>query len=333
MTLRRLHLDVYGVTATLTGHAEALDALAAHFWAYRSTSPKKPDIRIELTYGDPVLDMPKRTIADQVVDRGIVYNEDTVAWIDHYGYAVSRYDFARESGIIVAPQVADLVELGYLMLHSRLGRLLETRQGLYRLHCLGVAAAGRAALALSPSGGGKSSLALAVLRRTELRLLGDDMVLVDRSGHAHPFHFPIGVTSPDAARDWGQIRPFSRRLHPPKWLLELEGIQDRLTHEPVSVDLLLLAKRVSRPPSTIRPAPRRRIVGALWRDLVVGLGLPQVLELVARRGARDLARLVPTAARRSRAALAVARTARSAVLELADPDSAADELARELRRP
>jgi hypothetical protein len=74
------------------------------------------------------------------------------------------------------------------------------------------------------------------------------------------------------------------------------------------------------------PLSRWDVQAALWRDLVIGLGLPQVLELVARRGAKDLGSLLPTAVRRARAAAALGRGARGALLEVATPESAAELL-------
>jgi hypothetical protein len=226
--------------------------------------------------------------------------------------------------------VEDLVELGYLIVHSRLGEHLE-RRGYCRLHCAGLALGPQAALILAPSGGGKSTLTLAALAQPELRILGDDMVLIDRRGLAHPFPSPIGVPRPEVGRTFGRTRRFSRRLHPEKWLLELDGIADRLERGPLEVAWIFLAHRVSQPPTVLAEASPGQVASTLFRDLVIGLGLPQVLELVARRGVRDLARLAPSAGRRLVAATALARRAHGAVLEIHDPERAMDLVLERLR--
>ena len=67
----------------------------------------------------------------------------------------------------------------------------------------------------------------------------------------------------------------------------------------------------------LEPLPRWRGAGALVRDLVVGLGVPQVAELVLTHGARSLPGLAPTAASRLAAAGAFLARAQPLRLDLA----------------
>jgi hypothetical protein len=326
-----LSLDVYGVTVTLRGDAEALAGLRRHFAAFVAEGPIDAALTIALERRAPRLDMPARLRAEQILERGIVYNDGPRTWVDHHGAALSHYDFARERGAVLAPDPVDLVELGYLMVHSRLGVLLEAR-GFARLHALGLALGSCAALVLCPSGGGKSRLAIAALARGGVELLGDDIVLLDREGRAHGFPQPLGIPRPEAAQGLGPAVSFVRRHHPPKWLIELGPLEPRLARGPKRVALIALCRRVSAAPSRLLPASRAALLGELWRDMVIGLGLPQVFELVARRGARDLGKLGPSALLRGRRALSVARGARGVVLEVFDPESAIDALHAELER-
>jgi hypothetical protein len=330
--VKLLALDVYGVAIDVRGDPDALEALTAHFVHYvANAAGRAAAFTVELLREAPRLDVPGRLAADQVVDRGIVYNQGEVTWVDHHGYATSRYDFAAERGTIRAPRVDDLVELGYLMVHSRLGVHLEKR-GLFRLHCLGIALGDRAALVLTPSGGGKSRLALAALTHSQASLLGDDVVLVDEDGKVRGFHSPLGVSSSEQGQSLGTVRSFHRRLHPPKWIVELDRLGPRLTDGPLAVRLIAIARRVSEGPSALVSASRSTLAQALGRDLVVGLGIPQVIELVARRGARDLLRMTPTLLRRARAATALGRGARAATLEVESPETAIAALVAELER-
>ncbi len=329
--METLCLDVQGVTARLTGDADALDELAAHFFAYRAGAVSAPDLVIHFVRGAGVVEGGERLRADQVLDRGLVYNAGKVTWVDHHGHGVTRYDFGAERGAITAPETDDLVEMGYLMLHSRIGVLLE-RRGFVRLHCVGLELGGRAALLLGPSGAGKSTLALAALRRADVRLLGDDMVLIDASGKASSFHSPVGGASADALRAFGAVRPFRRRHHPPKWTLDLAATSHRRADGPCSVALIAELARVNRGPSRLEPLSRADTGRILFRDLVIGLGLPQVFELVARRGARDLVSLAPSAFRRVRAAERLLFTARGARLEVSNPDEALELVVRALAR-
>ncbi len=325
-----VRLNVHGVTVELEGDPGALDELRAHFsWFVVDAGTRSPDVSVELLRAPGRVDSSKRLLADQVLERGIVYNEGDVTWVDHHGHGVSRYDFGSERGRICAPERDDLVELGYLMVHSRLGVLLE-RRGFVRLHALGLSLAGSAAVVLTPSGGGKSHLALALLQRGEVELLGDDIVLVDRSAKAYPFPHPIGIPTERATRGLGRARAFHRRHHVPKWILELDPSRAKLADRPAPIVRVVLARRTNRGPSRLVPITRSAVVSALFRDMVIGLGLPQVVELLARHGASDLVRLLPSAARRARVAAAVGARAQGRLLELGDAESAVELLHSDL---
>lgn len=328
-----MQLDIYGIRVLVEGDADAQAALRVHFSTFLAKSPGsgEAEVSVELRRAAPTLPSDIRLKADQVLERGVVYNSGPLTWVDHHGLALTHYDFARERGRVTALDPNDLVELSYLMIHSRVGVLLE-RRGFVRVHALGVAERGRAAVVVTPSGGGKSRLALGVLRRTQALLLGDDMVLIDRAARAYPFPHPIGLSRPDSAVGLGRAAPFVRRQHPTKWLLELDSLEHRLAVDPHPVMLLALYRRVSSPPSRVLPATRGSAAAALFRDMVVGLGLPQVLELVARQGAMDLPKLLPTGVKRSLAAFTLLKQARPIVLEVCDPEEAAEVLVRELER-
>jgi len=305
--MERCRFSVQGVVVDLRGDAEPVRRLAVHFAGFPRSAAPESAITLELRQAKPALEaaLPRRLRADQVVPRGVVYNLGRQTWVDHFGRALSCYDYRTEHGTITSEHVADLVELGYLMLNSRLGPHLE-RRGFVRVHAIGVAHAGRAALVLAPSGGGKSTLALELLRIPALQLLGDDVVLLDVAGNAHSFAMPLGIDAPSRAEGLGRPVPFERRLHPPKWIISLEeGLIERFATVPVPVRLVAQLARVSAAPT-------------------------QVLELVARRGAVDLWRMAPSMVRRALYCVPLLRQARPVLLEAHDAASAASALLREL---
>lgn len=323
-----IRFDVHGVRIELRGDADACAALSVHFSAFRDVdaSHAEPAITLELRREPPSLPLPDGHASDQVVDRGVVYNVGPVTVVDHHGYGATVYDFERDRGYVVALETSDLVELGYLAVSSRLGVHLE-RHGLTRVHGVGIELAGRGALLLAPSGGGKSTIARALRRHTSVRVLGDDVVLLDARGRMLPFPTPIGLTRPEQAEGLGTPTAFPRRLHPPKWVLPVESDPSRSLRMPVHVTWVVLLNRAHGETVRMFPAATSRIGAALFRDAVVGLGLPQVLELVARHGASDLVHQAPSAIRRSRAVLALLSTSRGARLQLGRPEDAARKLA------
>lgn len=326
--------DIYGVRIALGGDAEACAALSVHFAAFREPSSNGPAnadaIVLELCREAPSLPLPDGHPSDQVVDRGVVYNLGPITVVDHHGFATTVFDFERDRGRILALETADLVELGYLAISSRLGVHLE-RRGYTRVHGVGIEHAGAAALVLAPSGGGKSTIARALRRQSSVRVLGDDVVLLDSGGRMLPFPTPLGLTNPSQAEGLGKPTAFPRRLHPPKWVLPVDADPARVLRAPVAVDWVVLLNRAHGESVRMIPASKSQIGAALFRDAVVGLGLPQVLELLARRGVGDLALQAPSAIRRSRAVIALLRRARGARLQLGRPEEGARRLEGLLR--
>lgn len=316
-------LNVHGVVVSVEGCDEAVSALLVHFAAFVvGSAPGRPDVSVALRRAEPRLELGARLAADQYVQRGVVYNLGPLSVVDHHGHAISRFDHEQESGVVTAPAVEDLVELGYLMVHSRVGILLE-RRGLVRVHALGFVRDGFATLVLAPPGGGKSTLALALLRHTDAQLLSDDLVLVDRSGRAHAFPHPIGIRDPDTAADLGSIHAFPRRHHGPKWVVGLDGLLGRHAREPAPIGAIAQLVRVTSPPSRVVRTSVSSMGWALWKDAVIGAGLPQVVELLVPRGSRDLWRQAPSALRRSAAAVRLMLSAKSLRLEVHGPEEAA----------
>jgi hypothetical protein len=71
-------------------------------------------------------------------------DEGALRRLDYGGGTAAAYDLSREAGVVWSPERDLLRELGYLVLHSRLGWELD-RRGLHRAHALGVEKDGRAA--------------------------------------------------------------------------------------------------------------------------------------------------------------------------------------------
>ncbi len=240
------------------------------------------------------------------------YQRGHIRWVDYQGKALARWDFDHEAGGVWSEDPDLLHELLYLLTLSRAGELLD-RRGLHRVHALALEVQGRATLCLLPSGGGKTTLGVGALRQPGVRLMGDDMALVDRRGQVLPFPLRLGFSSPPPGVDPGKLRRMRRREHGTKWLLDLDTLGDRVApaHTRARPDLLLVGRRLLAGPPSLERAPARAALPHLAREMVVGLGLPQLVEYFLRLEARDLVRKAALAA--SRAAAAAALASRSEV--------------------
>ncbi len=268
-------------------------------------------------------DLPDRA-ADRVFPDCVLFDEQAGKLFYEYSGAVLQVIRTPNSsyGQLISENSVLAQEIGYLFLQSEIGRFLD-EQGLHRVHALGLALPnGSSALVLLPSGGGKSTLALEALQRGGCQLLSDDSPLVDRFGNVHPYplrlSFRPDAKLPQAWRDKATV--FERRKHGEKLLVPTSALPSHSLPRPgekFRPGYLIVARRHgNRKEPRLEKLAKWKSSGPLLRDLVVGLGIPQVAELILTKGARSLPGLAPTAASRMAAASAFLLRSRSLRFEL-----------------
>lgn len=290
LTPARVDLDVYGLGIGVSGDWPAvIEELALDFAWFRAERGRSIDeVTVEVARRAPDFDAFGDVPAAFVTPRNVVYQQHDRTIVDYFGRAVSVLD--RGSGrLLVQGEDKHLVhEAAYLFLLSRIGEHLD-RQGLPRLHALGLVGAEGATAVLFPSGGGKSTLALRALREDGVRLLSEDSPLIDRRGRLHPFPLRIGVNATDAeSLPEHQVRRLERMEFHPKLALELSAFVDRVEPNPQPLRHLVIGRRTLGRDARLDRIPRREAVATLIREAVVGVGLYQGMEFVLQRGPRDV---------------------------------------------
>jgi hypothetical protein len=274
-------------------------------------------VTLELVARSPARGDLPAVVATRVFPDCVLYRDGPRLSYEYGGRAVLQVtrDSTTSFGQLICDDEDLAHELGYLYLQSEIGRFLDD-QGLHRVHALGLALpSGRCALVLLPSGGGKSTLALEALKNENVRLLSDDTPLVDRFGNVHPYPLRLSFREdaplPEAWR--AKSVRFPRRKHGTKVLIPTSALPRHSLPRPgdkFKPGFLIVGRRHGRRDEPhLERLPRWKGMGPMLRDLVVGLGIPQVAELVLTDGALSLPGLAPTAA--SRLAAASAFLARS----------------------
>jgi len=300
-----LNLDFHGTPVRLTAEpGEALDELRRDFSAFASADGRAPRVRLELC----ARPCPPPPGASAWSWRGFgVRSEPGGRLIRYDDGSWARCDYGERSVVVHASAAERLRELAYLAVLSRAGEELD-RRGLHRVHALGVSSAAGAGLLLLPSGGGKSTLALELLRRRSLAVLSDECPLVSADGVARPFPLRLALRAGAdvSGLPAGSLRRFRRRGCEEKRLLDAAALE--AVPAAAAPARWLLVGSPSRGEPRLEPLSRAAALAELSRALVVGVGLPQMAEYMARA---DLA-LGAIAASRLRAALVLAGRARLA---------------------
>ena len=300
-----LALDVHGWRARLSGDADALEELRRDFAAFAVPACGEPREEIALVLADPpprlgagwpLWSARGHRVRASGAERRVLYREG----------AATAFDFGARRGSVWCADPARLREIAYLLALSRAGEALD-EAGLHRVHALGFERGGAAGLVLLPSGGGKSELALSLLRETGAGLLSDDTPLVDAGATARAFPLRMGFrATADLSGIPGRwVRPFVRRDYEPKRVVDHEFFRARV-RDRLPVRWIFLGLGGPGEPR-FAPAGAARAAVALADALILGRGVAQMAEHRLRPS--DAAGLLRHALSRARAASALLRTA------------------------
>ncbi|MFN8391357.1 MAG: hypothetical protein U0136_13795 [Bdellovibrionota bacterium] len=319
--------DFHGVTVDLATDSHALgDALRrdfSYFLLPGDANGTAASIRI-FAGGTPFTssDLPFAT-SENINPRCITFNEGGVRWVSYLAErCIARWDFKKEAGEVRGEDADLLYEITYLLILSRVGELLD-RKGLHRVHASAVSVGGRAVLVVMPSGGGKTTLACAAMTLPKARLLSDDAPLVSLSGEVLAFPSRLGLLQiPDEAAWRHRAREFHRRENGTKYLVDVEIFEGRLETK-ASPGILIFGSRKLRGACGIRPVGKLFAARRLFAALVVGVGLPQVIEYFLRFEIRDMLAKCALVFSRMRAALSLLKKSELFLIELG-PDRTAN---------
>lgn len=214
-------------------------------------------------------------------------DEHRTRYITYQDKAVCIHNYATESGTIYCADPAEAYERLYLTILSRVGERLDSK-GIHRVHSLGISYRKQATLMLIPQGGGKTTLGLSLLRKPGIKMLSEDTPFINARGQVFPFPFRIGVTNGERTESIPEeFKRVTGRMH---WgfkvLVDLRYFKDSVACDAVPLKYLLCGRWTNKPTPRIERLDKLGALGYLFRDCVVGLGLPQVIELFLQSGFR-----------------------------------------------
>lgn len=262
--------DLQGVKVTVEGlQPEILSRLELDFDGFPSAADGPPQIhfRTRLATYQPPPGMPQ-TFRGRF---GVCFDQGAVRHIWYPGPVWVVYDYATDRAEVVADSEDALYERLYLSILSRVGELLEWK-GLHRIHGLALSSPKGICLFLMRAGVGKSSLGHALLKRPGWKLLSEDTPLLDRRGRVHPFPFRLGLRAQAGAVTKRLVRASD---------FEIERSPGRCTH-------IFAGAWTTGDQPMLGPLSKFELLSLLLRDGVVGLGVPQVVELFLRPGAKEI---------------------------------------------
>jgi hypothetical protein len=279
--------DFYGLTVEVSSTVPELVEEVRRDFAYFQVLAGDAQVRVEMQlHAPPYTELPAIP-ASFLTPRNICFHSGQLSYIDYFGRGLVVFDRHARQCTIYGTDRELVHEIAYHFFLSTVGQYLDQRR-LHRVHALGVSYRGRGILLLLPSGGGKSTMALQLLKHPGVLLLGEDTPLIDRHGRIWPFPLRLGVRlGQQTGIPQQYLRTVQRMEFDPKTLIDIEFFQDRVGREvePVAV---LVGERNLGDVSEITPLARYRALRSLLKYVVVGLGVYQGMEFVLERGMREV---------------------------------------------
>ena len=282
------HFSFYGITLEVSSPSAGLvEQVRRDFLHFHTTPQQHVDMRLVLLPEPPCYDGLPVVPASVITPRNVSFRDKDISYIDYFGRALSIFNRGAGECTVRSADEDLLHEIAYLFFLSIVGEHLDHHR-MHRIHALGLSFRDQGILLLLPSGGGKSTTAINLLRQPEFLLLGEDTPLIDRRGWMLPFPLRLGIRA-DASTDIPAkfLRTMKRMEFEPKTLIDLDYFEGRIGTA-VPSRMLIVGKRYLGDVSEIAPLARRRAFGTLVSNMVVGLGVYQGLEFLLERSVLEI---------------------------------------------
>lgn len=291
---------LHGLIIECTAPSAALEAQLLRPFGLFLVNSGASQVRIAVVESAPPYDSFPVLEASFSTPRNIVYDTADYKVVDYFGNGATVEAKRERSFTIYGVDPNFLQEAFYLLVLSIFGQYCD-RNGLLRVHAMALSYADHALLMPIPPGGGKSTMAVAMLQEEGFRLISDDEPIVSRNGRILPFALRIGTL--DKAKIEAIPAEFvysiDRMEFGLKYFIDVRYWEPRLEHRALDKVIYLAARRVLNGTPSIEEIPKYRVLKSLFRDAIVGVGLYQGLEFMFSHSAWSNARQLATLLRRT----------------------------------
>ena len=220
------------------------------------------------------------------------YDLNKIRYNDYYGELTSQINFSKNEAVLYSQDLNKMHEVAYLIILSRVGKKLDL-MGFHKLHALAISFKGAAVICMMPMKGGKSTLLMELLKDPRVKMISDDIPIVDRLGRVRPFPLKIGldslpgnleITNPEE-----NIYEMKRAHYGVKKLISVKGLGNKVERlDKVFEKVILIeAFRVNSNHSYLNTAPWFKTFRGLFKHGIIGFGLPMVIEYFWEYGLYD----------------------------------------------
>ncbi len=304
MHLKKVFLNIHGKTIRILSYNEhILEEIQRDFSFFLSGENKSPDFIIRVYLASiprkkfPVFYLLMKT------PYFICYEIGTVKHAYYSFNDYVRYDYKKNFAEVYSKDLSRLHELVYAVLRSKIGELME-EMGFCRIHALAFSYQKKGVLFIASMKGGKTTLALNLLKAFPIKLLSDDTPLLDSQCRIYPFPLRIGIR-PDTPIPFSPDKPlsvryFKSRKYGEKILIDIDFFKKKLEKNPVKLSCVFIGKipKNKKEKCSIQKSNRLLLLYVLIENLIVGVGVSQVKEYFIKRSFLDFCKKINILSRR-----------------------------------
>lgn len=275
---------------------ELLTVLEKDFWSFRSeglfnTSAADLTIHVHKTEDAPAIPEISTSMQSQ---NSLSYDQGDLRYNDYYGKAYTIINFKTEVASVYGVDLDKVHEITYLLILSRVGKILDLK-GFHKLHAFAVSFNDTAFVCMMPSKGGKSTLLSELLSDSRVKMLSDDIPLVDSHGRIYPFPLKLGFNEVpknlEILNPEENIYSMKRDLYGEKTLICTRGIENKIEKREFFERIILVEGfRYNSESSKILTASWAQTFRGLFKHGVIGVGSPIVIEYFWETGFEDFIR-------------------------------------------
>lgn len=291
-------LNIYGRTIQISSqNKRILEEIRRDFSFFLSGESKTPDFTI-WAYLDSI---PRKKFSPfYLLMKTRYFLCYEIGAVKHVYYSFDdyvRYDYKRNFAEVYSEDLSRLHELVYMVLRSKIGELME-EIGLHRIHALAFSYRKKGVLFIAPMRGGKTTLALSLLKSFPIKLLSDEVPLLDSQCRLYPFPLRIGIwpgtSIPFSSSEHLNIRRFQNRKYGEKILIDIDFFKDKVEKNPIRLCCVFIGKRSKNGEEkcSIRKTNLFILLHVLIVNLILAIGACQVKEYFIKRSLWDFRKKV-----------------------------------------
>ena len=310
--LTSVTLNLYGLVIHCNTESPDLTSELAKPFQYFKTDKGHPDITVIVKEIDPPYKTFPSIAASFSTPRNIVYQDKDLKIIDYFGKGIVLQNDFKKVYHIYSRDRNLLREIFYLLILSVFGQFCD-QKGMLRIHALALSYHDKAILLIMPQGGGKSTMALAMLQEEEVKYISDDDPVFDKDGYILPFPRPLGIVDKSVINSFPEeyVYKIDRMEFGTKYFIENDYWKDRIETKPLNEIFLLIGCKILTGTPSIERFSKREVLSPLIKHVVIGIGLYQGLEFIISRSVWEVLTKIHVVFKRFFLALKLVRLAKT----------------------